>query len=76
MERVVQFDTKRKTSPGFDMLEFHSAERREIRKKASTDAAWLIRQKAEMAAPIVMSEKNNQPKTVKPSCFSDYIRII
>ena len=41
MERVVQFDTKRKTSPGFDMLEFHAYESRQMRKQASTDAAWL-----------------------------------
>ncbi|MBI3283064.1 hypothetical protein HYZ70_03240 [Candidatus Curtissbacteria bacterium] len=47
MERVVQFDTKRKTSPGFDMLEFHAYESRQMRKQASTDAAWLIRQLAD-----------------------------
>ena len=41
MERVVQFDTKRKTSPGLDMLAFYSQETGEMRKQASTDAAWL-----------------------------------
>ena len=51
MERVVQFDTKRKTSPGFDMLEFYFLETGEMRKQASTDAAWLIRQKADDGRP-------------------------
>ena len=40
MERVVQFETKRKTSPGLDMLASYPAERREIRKKVSTGVAW------------------------------------
>ena len=41
MERVVQFDTKRKTSPGLDMSKFYSLETGEIRKEIDTDAAWL-----------------------------------
>jgi len=41
VEHVVQFETNRRTSPGFDMKEFHPDESREIRKKAFTGAAWL-----------------------------------
>ena len=41
MERVVQFETKRKTSPGFDMLAFYFTERWKMRKQASTGVAWL-----------------------------------
>ena len=48
------------------MLEFYPDESRGIRKEASTDAAWLPRILRGMAASIVILEKNNQPKTVKP----------
>ena len=41
MEHVVQFDTKRNTSPGFEMLAFYFLETGEIRKEVSTGAAWL-----------------------------------
>src|SRR5438270_630329 len=41
VEHVVQFDTNQRTSPGIDMLEFYAYESRQIRKEASTGAAWL-----------------------------------
>jgi len=41
VEHVVQFDTNRRTSPGFDILAFYSDESQKIRKEARTGAAWL-----------------------------------
>ena len=41
MEHVVQFETKRRTSPRLDILAFYFLETGEIRKEASTGAAWL-----------------------------------
>ena len=41
VEHVVQFDTKRNTSPGFEMLAFYFLEIGKIRKEAWTGAAWL-----------------------------------
>ena len=41
MEHVVQFDTNRRTSPGFDILAFYFDENQKIRKEARTGAAWL-----------------------------------
>ena len=42
MEHEVQFDSKRETLPGLEMLTFYSDESRKIRKEVSTGAAWLI----------------------------------
>ena len=41
MEHVVQFDTNRSTSPGFEIREFYPMETWEMRKQARTGAAWL-----------------------------------
>ena len=41
VEHVVQFETKRRTSPGFDMKESYFVEIQKIRKKTFTGAAWL-----------------------------------
>ena len=58
MEHVVQFDTKRKTSPGFDMLAFYSDESRKIRKEASTGAAWLSSARSVRSAIKLDNERN------------------
>ena len=41
VEHVVQFETNRRTSPGFDIQEFYFQETGEIRKETWTGAAWL-----------------------------------
>ncbi len=41
MEHVVQFETNRRTSPGFDIQASYFMETWKIRKKAWTGAAWL-----------------------------------
>ena len=41
MEHVVQFETKRKTSPRFDIPKSYSLETEKIRKKVGTGTAWL-----------------------------------
>jgi len=58
VEHVVQFETNRKTSPGFDMKEFHPAEMQEIRKKAFTGAAWLSSARSVRSALKWDNERN------------------
>ena len=58
MEHVVQFETKRKTSPGFDMQEFYFDESREIRKEACTGAAWLSSARSVRSALKWDNERN------------------
>ena len=58
VEHVVQFETKRKTSPGFDMLAFYSDESRKIRKEASTGAAWLSSARSVRSALKWDNERN------------------
>ena len=58
MEHVVQFETKRKTSPGFDMQEFYLDESREIRKEACTGAAWLSSARSVRSALKWDNERN------------------
>ena len=61
MERVVQFETKRRTSPGFDMLASYSLEIEEIRKKASTGVAWLSSVRAVRCSLKWGNERNPHP---------------
>ena len=58
MEHVVQFETNRRTSPGFDMKESYSAEMQEIRKKAFTGAAWLSSARSVRSALKWDNERN------------------
>src|SRR3989338_7134920 len=41
VEHVVQFETNRRTSPGFDIPASYPLETEEIRKKVGTGTAWL-----------------------------------
>ena len=61
MERVVQFETKQKTSPRFDMLAFYSLETGEIRKEGSTGAAWLSSARAVRCSIKLGNECNPCP---------------
>ena len=61
MERVVQFETKRKTSPGFDILAFYFNESWEMRKQASTGAAWLSSARAVRCSLKWGNERNPRP---------------
>ncbi len=58
MEHVVQFDTNRRTSPRFDMLESYFLETGEIRKKTSTGAAWLSSARSVRSALKWDNERN------------------
>ncbi len=58
VEHVVQFDTNRRTSPGFDMLASYFQETGKIRKKASTGAAWLSSARSVRSALKWDNERN------------------
>ena len=58
VEHVVQFETNRRTSPGFDMEEFYPDESREIRKKTFTGAAWLSSARSVRSALKWDNERN------------------
>jgi hypothetical protein len=61
VERVVQFETKRKTSPGFDIPTSYSDESRKIRKKVGTGAAWLSSARAVRCSLKWGNERNPHP---------------
>ncbi|PIY69032.1 hypothetical protein COY90_02655, partial [Candidatus Roizmanbacteria bacterium CG_4_10_14_0_8_um_filter_39_9] len=61
VEHVVQFDTKRRTSPRFDMLASSSVETWSVRKKASTGAAWLSSARSVRSALKWDNERNPHP---------------
>ncbi len=61
MERVVQFDTKRKTLPRFDIPPSYPLETGEIRKKGGTAAAWLSSARAVRCALKWDNERNPCP---------------
>ena len=64
MERVVQFETKRKTSPGFDMLSFIFLETERnpaVRRDDSTGAAWLSSARAVRCSLKWGNERNPRP---------------
>lgn len=58
---MVQFETKRKTSPGFDILEFYLLEIAEMRKQARTAAAWLSSARAVRCWLKCQNERNPHP---------------
>ena len=58
MEHVVQFDTNQRTSPSFDMLASSSVETWNVRKKASTGAAWLSSARSVRSALKWDNERN------------------
>ena len=58
VEHVVQFDTNQRTSPSFDMLASSSVETWNVRKKASTGAAWLSSARSVRSALKWDNERN------------------
>ena len=58
MEHVVQFDTKRNTSPGFEIQAFYLLETGEMRKQAWTGAAWLSSARSVRSALKWDNERN------------------
>ena len=58
MEHVVQFDTNQRTSPSLDMLASSSVETWNVRKKASTGAAWLSSARSVRSALKWDNERN------------------
>ena len=58
MEHVVQFDTNQRTSPSLDMLAASSVEIWNVRKKASTGAAWLSSARSVRSALKWDNERN------------------
>ena len=58
MEHVVQFDTNQRTSPSLDMLASSSVEIWNVRKKASTGAAWLSSARSVRSALKWDNERN------------------
>ncbi len=58
VEHVVQFETKRRTSPGFDISAFYSDESWKIRKEAGTGAAWLSSARSVRSALKWDNERN------------------
>ena len=61
MEHVVQFETKRRTSPGFDISASYSPETEKIRKKAGTGTAWLSSVRSVRSALKWDNERNPHP---------------
>ena len=58
VEHVVQFDTNQRTSPSLDMLASSSVEIWNVRKKASTGAAWLSSARSVRSALKWDNERN------------------
>ena len=61
MEHVVQFETNRRTSPGFDIQASYFLETGEIRKKVWTVAAWLSSARSVRSALKWDNERNPHP---------------
>ena len=62
MEHEVQFDSKRKTLPGLEILTFYFDESREIRKEVRTGAAWLSSARALKCSLKWGNERNPRPE--------------
>ena len=58
MEHVVQFETNRKTSPGFDIPTYYFLETEKIRKKVGTGTAWLSKARSVRSALKWDNERN------------------
>ena len=58
MEHVVQFETKRKTSPRFDIPKSYFLETEKIRKKVGTGTAWLSSARSVRSALKWDNERN------------------
>ncbi len=61
VEHVVQFETKRRTSPGFDIPTFYLLEIAEMRKQVGTGAAWLSSVRSVRSALKWDNERNPYP---------------
>jgi len=61
VEHVVQFETNRRTSPGFDIPTFYSLETEEIRKKVGTGTAWLSSVRSVRSTLKWDNERNPHP---------------
>lgn len=61
MEHVVQFETNRRTSPGFDIPTFYLDENRGMRKQVGTGAAWLSSARSVRSALKWDNERNPYP---------------
>ena len=61
VEHVVQFETNRRTSPGFDIQAFYFQETGEIRKEAWTGAAWLSSARSVRSTLKWDNERNPRP---------------
>ncbi len=62
VEHVAQFDTNRRTSPGFDIPTSYFPETGEIRKKVGTAGAWLSSARSVRSALKWDNERNPYPE--------------